>query len=60
TSKSTTDESASELIDAKIKELGDWRGRMLANVRRLIKQADPDVVEEVKWRKASTPGGVPV
>jgi hypothetical protein len=60
TGKSTSDESASELIDAKIKELGDWRGRTLANVRRLIKQADPDVVEEVKWRKASTPGGVPV
>src|SRR6186713_3242055 len=48
------EESASSLIDAKIKELGDWRGEMLAKVRALIKQAVPDVVEELKWR------GVPV
>jgi hypothetical protein len=47
-------ESPSRLIDARIKELGDWRGKMLAQVRALIKQADPDVVEEWKWR------GVPV
>ena len=47
-------ESASALIDARIEELGDWRGRMLAHVRSLIRQADPDVVEEWKWR------GVPV
>ena len=47
-------ESPSALIDARIKELGDWRGETLARVRRLIKQADPDVVEEWKWR------GVPV
>lgn len=46
--------SASELIDAKIKELGDWRGATLARVRAVIRQADPDVVETVKWR------GVPV
>ena len=46
--------SASQLIDAKIKALGDWRGETLARVRALIKQADPEVVEEVKWR------GVPV
>ena len=46
--------SPSRLIDARIKELGDWRGEMLARVRALIKQADPDVVEEWKWR------GVPV
>jgi hypothetical protein len=46
--------AASRAIDAKIKELGDWRGRTLAHVRRLIRQADPAVVEEVKW------GGVPV
>jgi len=46
--------SASKLIDAKIKELGDWRGEMLARLRALIKQADPDSIEEVKWR------GVPV
>ena len=47
-------DSPSRLIDARIKELGDWRGEMLARVRMLIKQADPDVVEEWKWR------GVPV
>jgi hypothetical protein len=47
-------ESPSRLIDARIKELGDWRGEMLARVRALIKQADPEVVEEWKWR------GVPV
>src|SRR6476661_1343956 len=46
--------SASRLIDARIKELGDWRGETLARVRTLIKQADPEVVEEWKWR------GVPV
>ena len=46
--------SPSKLIDARIKELGDWRGEMLARVRRLIKEADPEVVEEWKWR------GVPV
>ena len=45
--------SASQLIDARIKELDDWRGKTLARVRRLIKQADPDVVEEWKW-------GIPV
>jgi hypothetical protein len=42
-------ESASAFIDAKIKELGDWRGKMLAHVRRLIHQADPDIQEEWKW-----------
>ncbi len=46
--------SASQLIDDKIRELGDWRGRTLAKVRALIKQAEPDVIEELKWR------GVPV
>jgi hypothetical protein len=46
--------SPSQLIDARIKELGDWRGEMLARIRSLIKQADPDVAEEWKWR------GVPV
>jgi hypothetical protein len=49
-----TEEDASRLIDGRIKELGDWRGEMLARVRALIKQADPDVIEEWKWR------GVPV
>jgi len=47
-------ESPSRLIDARIKDLGDWRGKTLARIRALIKQADPDVVEEWKWR------GVPV
>lgn len=50
----STGAAASQLIDAKIKELGGWRGEMLARVRALIMQADPDVVEEWKWR------GVPV
>ena len=54
------DASPSRLIDARIKELGDWRGDTLARVRSLIKQADPAVVEEVKWRKPSNPSGVPV
>ena len=53
-SKSPAQLPASELIDARIEELGDWRGEMLARVRSLIKEADPDVVEEWKWR------GVPV
>ncbi len=47
-------ESPSELIDARIKELGDWRGKTLARIRTLIKQADPDVVEEWKWRGVPT------
>jgi hypothetical protein len=53
-------ESPSRLIDARIKELGDWRGEMLSQLRTLIKQADPEVVEEVKWRKPTNPSGVPV
>jgi hypothetical protein len=44
------DELASELIDKRIKELGDWRGRTLARLRQLIKDADPEIVEEWKWR----------
>jgi hypothetical protein len=47
-------QSPSQLIDAKIKELGDWRGKMLSRLRTLVKEADPEVVEEWKWR------GVPV
>jgi hypothetical protein len=54
TGGTTPGESPSRLIDARIRELGDWRGAMLAHVRALIKQADPEVVEEWKWR------GVPV
>jgi hypothetical protein len=52
--------SPSQLIDARIKALNDWRGETLARVRALIKEADPEVVEEVKWRKQSNPLGVPV
>ena len=52
--------SASQLIDAKIDELADWRGATLARIRNLIKQADPEVVEELKWRKPTNPAGVPV
>src|SRR2546427_12040717 len=54
-------DSPSQEIDARIKELNDWRGEMLARIRILIKQADPEVVEEVKWRKPSNSmAGVPV
>ena len=53
-------DSPSQLIDARIEELGDWRGETLARARAVIKQAEPDVVEELKWRKPSSPGGVPV
>ena len=52
--KGKTSDSPSQLIDARIKELGDWRGETLARIRALIRQADPEVVEEWKWR------GVPV
>ena len=53
-SASQKSESPSQLIDARIKELGDWRGEMLSRLRTLVKEADPEVVEEWKWR------GVPV
>src|SRR6202043_2566868 len=49
-------QSASELISRRIAELGDWRGETLSRMRRLIKKADPDVVEEWKWVKPTTPG----
>jgi hypothetical protein len=55
-----TDENPSRLIDAKIEGLGDWRGETLRRIRALIREADPEVVEEVKWRKPSNPAGVPV
>jgi hypothetical protein len=59
--ESKAGDSPARLIDAKIKKLGDWRGETLARVRTLIKQADPEVVEEVKWRKPSNSMlGVPV
>jgi hypothetical protein len=49
-------ESPSRQIDARIEELGDWRGETLAKVRAVIREADPDVVEEWKWAKATSPG----
>ena len=57
--KTTTAESPSKRIDAKIKELNDWRGQLLARLRTIVREADPDVVEEWKWAKATSPG-VPV
>ena len=48
--------SASELIDDRIAELGDWRGETLSRMRKLIREADPEVLEEVKWVKATSPG----
>jgi len=54
------EDSANKLIDQKIAQLGDWRGAMLARLRQLIRDADPEVVETVKWRKPSNPAGVPV
>jgi hypothetical protein len=50
----------SSVADARIQELGDWRVAMLARLRAVIEQADPDVVEECKWKKPSNPWGVPV
>src|ERR1700750_2371307 len=54
TSGSQEDKSPSQLIDARIEELGDWRGEMLGRLRALVKEADPDVVEEWKWRGVPT------
>ncbi|HKZ00347.1 MAG TPA: DUF1801 domain-containing protein [Rhabdochlamydiaceae bacterium] len=59
-SASSKDKSAAQLIDAMLKAPGDWRGKKLAQLRALIKKADPAVVEEVKWKKPSKPMGVPV
>ena len=58
-SKEAKSQSPSKSIDARIKELGDWRGGVLSRVRTLIRQADPEVVEEWKWVKPTSPG-VPV
>ena len=55
-----SEESAADLIDRKIAGLGDWRGETLAKLRALIREADPEVVEQVKWRKPNNPAGVPV
>src|SRR6266478_8179078 len=56
TSNASQDHSASELISKRIIELGDWRGKTLGRMRKLIKEADPDVVEQLKWIKQSSPG----
>ena len=53
-------DNASRLIDARIQEIGDWRGEMLSRIRALIMQADPEVVEDVKWTKPTNPLGVEV
>jgi hypothetical protein len=55
-SDSNEGQSASEWIDERIAELGDWRGETLSRMRKLVKDADPDVVEEVKWVKPTNPG----
>jgi hypothetical protein len=55
-SVSEKSKSPSQLIDARIKELGDWRGKMLGRLRTLVKEADPEVVEEWKWVKPTNPG----
>jgi hypothetical protein len=54
------EKSSSEQIDAIIGKLVDWRGERLSQLRALIKQADPDAIEEVKWKKPSNPEGIPV
>jgi hypothetical protein len=59
-SPSPNGESPSQQIDAIIRESSDWRGKKLSQLRALIKQADPIVIEEVKWKKPSNPRGVPV
>jgi hypothetical protein len=56
----TEADTAAHLIDAKIAALGDWRGATLSRVRQIIRAADPDVIEEIKWRKPTNPAGVPV
>jgi hypothetical protein len=55
-SSASQDENASELITKRITELGDWRGKILKRIRQLIKQADPEILEEWKWAKATSPG----
>ena len=56
TTMNKQEDSPSQLIDARIKELSDWRGETLTQVRTLIRQADPEVIEEWKWVKATNPG----
>lgn len=52
--------SESDQVDARIKALGDWRGKTLSQLRALVRAADPGVIEEMKWKKPSNPAGVPV
>ena len=59
-SDSGAEPTGAQLIDAKIAALGGWRGETLARVRQLIREADPEVVEAIKWRKPTNPAGVPV
>jgi hypothetical protein len=59
-SSSRRGKTASESIQKGTKELGDWRERTLARIRQVIKEADSEIVEELKWRKPSNPGGIPV
>jgi hypothetical protein len=58
--KAASTDSPSKLIDARIKSLPDWRGETLARMRKLIREADSHIAEEVKWRKPTNPSGVPV
>jgi hypothetical protein len=58
--KGAQEQSRSVFVDAKISQLGDWRGKTLAHIRELIHDADPAIEEECKWIKPSNPGGVPV
>jgi hypothetical protein len=62
TSSSTSqkEKPASQQIDAIIKKSSDWRGKKLAELRNIINNADPEIIEEVKWKKPSNPAGVPV
>ena len=55
-----SEESASQVIDAMFADLADWRGATLSKLRALVKQADPDMVEELKWKRPGNPAGVPV
>jgi hypothetical protein len=59
-SNSKIDKSASQLISEHIAELGDWRGKMLGDIRKIIHDADPDIIEELKWKKPTNPVGTPV
>jgi len=59
-SKTKSDANASQLIDEKIASLQDWRGETLNRIRKLIREADPEIIEECKWAKPTNPSGVPV